>query len=601
MADNRSFSPHYTLSQPRYRPILSPDQQQHATANSQPDVPKKKVPPPRPRREERFHSPPPILPARNPLRSPTGAILPPHMPLRVVEIWDPEIGNYVKRLPEGGFGGVVDGGIAGSFGNVSFGGPNARRMPNGVPILRPGMEVAMRDGTTTTATGSQAQGIGHSRSVNDGRINNDNAINDTTSLLSPTPRLLNSTAIDRPTSHPSASEPGQEFSRTIHERIGDLRQTYINSLHTNEFETEFRTDGEAEAFTDANHHPILVNRAHPSTSSTPPPPPPPLPLPTTPLHRTISNPSASSQASARNFSLPSYGSPSAKEEKQQQHQQQSALASRSVSGPLQPQQQQQQHQFALESRSMSGPLPLPSSFHHSPSAHEQQQQQPFELEAYSISGPLPLPSTSSRWDLRVENVPAMVATPTTPVQNTPRRPLRRVRSRSVDLGRISEAREVPRMRARRLGWWDEIEEEAVQAGGVDDGKVEKEGTGHETGIEQPEAGTVARAAKTTATKPKRKIWKEVEEVEEELVEEAEEVEEEACGRCKSIRRALARNPLCCVDRTRFHRLCFKCWSEALAEGLKSEEREKWLCCVVCGRELLFGDAKRLASRGTILR
>jgi hypothetical protein len=156
------------------------------------------------------------------------------------------------------------------------------------------------------------------------------------------------------------------------------------------------------------------------------------------------------------------------------------------------------------------------------------------------------------------------------------------------------------MAARRLGWWDEIGEEAVEVGDGDDGNGEEDGAGHDPGIE-PEATTAAKAGKTTATKPKRKVWKEVEEVEDELVEEAQKEEEEACGRCKSIRRALARNPLCCVDRTKFHRLCFKCWSEALAEGLKSEEREKWLCCAVCGRELLFGDAKRLASRGTILR
>jgi hypothetical protein len=504
----------------------------------------------------------------------------------------------VKRLPEGGFGGVVDGGIAGSFGSVSFGGPNACRMPNGVPILRPGMEVAMGNGTTTTATGSQAEGIGRSRSVNEGRINN-NANNDTTSLRAPTPRLLNLAAIDRPQSHPTAAGPGQEFSRTIHETIGNLRQTYINSLHVNEFETEFRTDG--EAVTNVKHS-ILASRVHPSTASTPPPLPPP-PRPTTPLHRSISNPSASPQASARNFSLPSYGSPSAKEENQQK-QQQSALGSRSISGPLHPQQQQQQ-QFALESRSMSGPLPLPSSFHRSPSASKQQQQEPFELEARSISGPLPLPSMSSRWDLRVDNAAAMTATPTTPVQNTPRRPLRRMRSRSVDLGRIAEAREVPRMPTRRLGWWDEIEEEAAEVVGADDGKGEEEGAGHDPDIEEPETTKATKAGKPTATKPTRKVWKEVAVVEDELVEEAqkeeEEEEEEACGRCKSIRRALARNPLCCVDRTRFHRLCFKCWSEALAEGLKSEEREKWLCCVVCGRELLLGDAKRLASWGTILR
>jgi len=242
--------------------------------------------------------------------------------------------------------------------------------------------------------------------------------------------------------------------------------------------------------------------------------------------------------------------------------------------------------------------------HGSPSADMPPQQQ-FALESRSMSGPLHLPSTSSRWDLRVENAAAMTDMPLTPVQNTPRRPLRRMRSRSVNLGRIAEASEGPRAPARSLEWWDEREELAGDDGAMNVGMTERSGEeddGYDLAV-KVSVGRPVKAAITTTTKPKRKVWKEVEEVEEELVEEAkkQEEEEEACGRCKSIRRALARNPLCCVDRTKLHRLCFKCWSEALAEGLKGEEREKWLCCVVCGRELLSGDAKRLASRGTILR
>jgi hypothetical protein len=536
-----------------------------------------------------MHSPPPILPARNPLRSPTGAILPPHQPLRVAEIWDPEIGNYVKRLPEGGFGGVVDDGRASRFGGVTIGSSNARRMSNGVPILRPGMEVALRDGLP-------AQGIGRSRSVNDHRITNDNNNNTTTSLRAPTPRLLSPTTTERPFSHPTASGPGQEFSLTVHEAISNLRQTYINSLHINEFETESRADGEVVANANGS---TSSNRGHPSTASTPPPLPP-LPRPTTPLHRSISNPSASSsaqQASARNFSLPSYGSPSAKEEQQQQ---QLALGSRSISGPLPPPSyvsppanEEQQQPFELEAHSISRPLHA-----------QQQQQQRFALESRSLSGPLPLPSTNSMWNLHDGSAVAMNATPTTPVQNTPHRPLRRMRSRSVNLGRIAEAREVSRMPARKLGWWDEGEDAVGKDEGTDVGKTaegEEEGAGYDLAVEV-DVGKPVKAAVTTTTKPKRKVWKEVDVVEEELVEEVQgKEEEEACGRCKSIRRALARNPLCCVDRAKVHRLCFKCWSEALAEGLKSEDREKWLCCVVCGRELLSGDTKRLASRGTILR
>jgi hypothetical protein len=224
-----------------------------------------------------------------------------------------------------------------------------------------------------------------------------------------------------------------------------------------------------------------------------------------------------------------------------------------------------------------------------------------------MSGPLPLPSTSSRWNLHVDNDAPTLATPMTPVRDTPRRPLRRVRSKSVSLGRIAEASDAPKMSAKKLGWWDEMEEEAVEEGRMGGGKGkqrEEQGVGNASGFEA--AGKVEQSATTATAKPKRKVWKEVDVVEEELVEESkeeeeEEEEEEACGRCKSIRRALARNPLCCVDRPKMQRLCFKCWSEALAEGLKTEERDKWLCCLVCGKELLSGDTKRLASRGTILR
>jgi len=150
--------------------------------------------------------------------------------------------------------------------------------------------------------------------------------------------------------------------------------------------------------------------------------------------------------------------------------------------------------------------------------------------------------------------------------------------------------------------------EVGSAGDAGHGRIrEEEVAGRDSGLDV-EAGqvtkTAAAAAATATTKPKRKVWREVEDVEEDAIEEKkgeEEEKEEACGRCKSIRRALARNPLCCVDREQLHRLCFKCWREALADGLKTEDRAEWLCCVVCGRELLSIDAKRLASRGTILR
>ena len=538
-------SPRYTLSQPRNKPILLPDQQQ-AISRFQPEVKKKKTPPPRPRRKDLFHSPPPILPARNPLRSPTGVILPPREP---IQIWDPEIGNYVKRLPEGGFGGIVDDRMG--IGSGTFGGPSGLADKNGRKAMArerstnsilPGMEIALRTNTAATIH-SHTPGIGRSSSVNDGRSTS-NTANNTTSLSAPAPRLLNATSInatDRPLSHPAAAGPGQEFSRTLHEQVSNLRQSFLNSLHITGFETELESDG--KVFTNALPS-TPTTQTLPNNASTPPPP-----LPSTPLHRSISNPSASAssqQASIRNFSLPSYDSPTAKE--------------------------QQQRQFALESRSLSGPLPLPSA--------------------------------NSMWDLHTGD--AGTTTNTTPKQKTPRRPLRRVRSRSVNLGRIAEAGEAPRMPARRLEWWDQMGGKAVEMSRVDGGhgkKEEEERTVIGSGLDV-EVGQLTATAATATTKPKRKVWKEVEEVEEEEAlkeEQEEEEEEEACGRCKSIRRALARNPLCCVDRAKAHRLCFKCWSESLAEGLKKEERERWLCCVVCGRELLSVDVRRLASKGTIFR
>ena len=62
------------------------------------------------------------------------------------------------------------------------------------------------------------------------------------------------------------------------------------------------------------------------------------------------------------------------------------------------------------------------------------------------------------------------------------------------------------------------------------------------------------------------------------------------------------NPRCCIDHAEEKgRVCFRCWSDRLAENVSKHERKKWLCCVVCGRKLVMGDAKRLASRKTILR
>lgn len=77
--------------------------------------------------------------------------------------------------------------------------------------------------------------------------------------------------------------------------------------------------------------------------------------------------------------------------------------------------------------------------------------------------------------------------------------------------------------------------------------------------------------------------------------------ERTCIHCSSTRKALALNPVCCIERPELGRMCFGCWTDLLAEGVHKQDRKDWLCCLVCGKGLGMGDARRLASRGTIIR
>lgn len=75
--------------------------------------------------------------------------------------------------------------------------------------------------------------------------------------------------------------------------------------------------------------------------------------------------------------------------------------------------------------------------------------------------------------------------------------------------------------------------------------------------------------------------------------------EEACKKCGSVRRALLKNPLCCVERRSLGKACLQCWKATLAASLSEKDKDDWMCCVVCGRELLMEDVRRLAGRGTV--
>ena len=165
-------------------------------------------------------------------------------------------------------------------------------------------------------------------------------------------------------------------------------------------------------------------------------------------------------------------------------------------------------------------------------------------------------------------------------QPTPARPLRRVRSRSVNLGPVAEASELPDLPVRR----ESAKVAATSRRSADQFES------HSATPAKPESAASATQAETETEPEKTKQTAAV-----------EPKREGRCNCCHSTRKALAMNPTCCIDRAEMGRLCFKCWSDMLADGLSRHERKDWLCCLVCGKELLLGDAKRLASRGTILK
>jgi hypothetical protein len=163
-------------------------------------------------------------------------------------------------------------------------------------------------------------------------------------------------------------------------------------------------------------------------------------------------------------------------------------------------------------------------------------------------------------------------------QFAPIRPLRRVRSRSVNLGPVAEASELPDYPVRR---------ESLQVTAV----------AHQ-GETQPEpeaaATQVVDMSEVTATLIGSKNIKQAAVV-------VEVKREGGCNSCRSTRKALAMNPVCCIGCPEKGRLCFHCWSGLLADGVSKQDRKNWLCCLLCDKELFMTDAKRLASRGTILK
>jgi hypothetical protein len=230
------------------------------------------------------------------------------------------------------------------------------------------------------------------------------------------------------------------------------------------------------------------------------------------------------------------------------------------------------------------------------------------------------------------------------------RPLRRVRSRSVNLGPVAEASELPELPVRRespkgtavsFGVADGIEVDHALTTELPESKAssiesqtEAKETNHPTAALEFQHAVAFQLPESTSTTPTTETEPEQSHQTPATLEfqhavpfqlpdststtpstltESKQIHktttalvpkgsEGTCKCCGSNRKALAMNPKCCIDHAEEKgRVCFRCWSDRLAEGLSKHERKEWLCCVVCGKELVMGDAKRLASRKTILR
>jgi hypothetical protein len=206
-------------------------------------------------------------------------------------------------------------------------------------------------------------------------------------------------------------------------------------------------------------------------------------------------------------------------------------------------------------------------------------------------------TASPRTPVRNFSLPTYSDSPTK--QGAPLRPLRRVRSRSVNLGVVAEASELPDfplfMPLRPLrSEGDEMLmtvreiEEILEVARGESGTTEageavmpvKED--FDASLNDSHTNTVAES---TATESSQETLK----------------RERTCIHCGSTMKALALNPVCCIERPELGRMCFGCWTDLLAEGVHKQDRKRWLRCLVCGKELGMRDARRLASRGTMIR
>lgn len=243
-------------------------------------------------------------------------------------------------------------------------------------------------------------------------------------------------------------------------------------------------------------------------------------------------------------------------------------------------------------------------------------------DVFAADRPSPPPRRSaSAASLRspMRNFSLPTYSPASKQKPAPPRPLRRARSRSVNLGPVAEASELPDLPARRqspkgtaVSFRAEDEPEFDHAVTTPLPELITTTPESETGLKEvndsaafleSELAATFQLPESTTTTPSIETETEPGQTIKQTAAVLEPKSSEGtCKCCGSNRKVLAMNPACCIDRVEeIGKVCFRCWSDRLSEGVSKHERKEWLCCLLCGKELVLGDAKRLASRGTILR
>ena len=218
-----------------------------------------------------------------------------------------------------------------------------------------------------------------------------------------------------------------------------------------------------------------------------------------------------------------------------------------------------------------------------------------DLQSDDVFAPASRPQRSAsaaslRSPVRNFSLPTNYSPP--PKQQAARpRPLHRVRSRSVHLGPVAEASELPVLPVRRESPEGTaasfLVEEEVEfdhalttplpestASSIET-QTEPEKSKHPAAVLESELAMTFQLPESTTTTPTIETETESEQSIKQKVTAEVRRGEGTCKCCGSTRKVLAMNPTCCIDRAEEKgRVCFRCWSDRLAEGVSKHDRKR---------------------------